>query len=141
MMRRYLKICECGERYYGSAKDIGCKGCVDSGKSMVFCACGCNREFERSGKRKYYDRACQMRVIRRTDAGKAYVEEYNKRCKRPEVEIKCKFPLCGVEFMSSYSNRKYCDEHSNPTSVCRVWRKNNPLKSKAHERVHNLDAI
>ena len=105
---------------------------------MKECDCGCGKKFEVvNARRKYYNRACQMRVIRRTDAGKAYVEEYNKRFKRPVVDIKCKFPLCGVEFSSSYK-RKYCDEHSNPTNLCKVWRKKNPIKAKAYERVHSL---
>lgn len=105
---------------------------------MKVCGCGCGKEFEvLNVRRKYYDRACQMRVIRRTDAGKMYMEKYNSKFKRPEVEIKCKFPLCGVVFKSTYSTRKYCNEHSNPSSVCKAWRKNNPLKAKAHERVHN----
>lgn len=140
MIGKWLKQCKCGGRYYGNKLDISCGKCVDK-TVMEKCECGCGKEFEWSGKgkkRKYYDRACQMRARRKTEAGKKYVEEYNKRYKRAEKEIKCKFPLCGVVFRSSYSTRVYCDEHSNSTSASKVWRKNNPLKAKAHERVNSL---
>lgn len=80
------------------------------------CECVCGKEFEYKSKsnpeyeRKYFNKACQMRARRRTVVGKAYLEKYNQRYKRAEREWKCKFPLCGKEFKSTYK-RVYCDEH------------------------------
>ena len=143
-IRKWLKQCRCGERYYGNNADKSCPTCnVITDNQIRKCACGCGKEFEYKLKsnpgyeRKYFNKACLVRARRRTKTGKAYMEEYNKRYKRAEQEWKCKFPLCGKVFMSAYK-RSYCDEHSNPSGSQTVWKKKNPLKAKAHWSINSM---
>ena len=83
---------------------------------VIECECGCGKTFVRKDNpnpkyvQRYYNRACQMRARRKTEAGKAYVDKYNRRYKREEKSWACKFPLCGKVFNSA-RNRVYCDEH------------------------------
>lgn len=128
MNKRWLKQCrKCETKYWGSAEDTGyCVSCA--GTVVVACGCDCGKTFERKDNgnpkyvKKYYNKACQMRARRRTEAGKAYVEEYNKRYKREEKEWECKFPMCGRVFTSAYK-RTYCDEHSTDSNRIKVWRR------------------
>lgn len=117
--KNYLKQCSCGKQYWGNNEDRACPECSIGKERTVLskCACGCGNEFLRETRsnpayeKKYFNRACQMRARRRTEKGKTYTEEYNKRYKRAEQKWECRFPLCGKTVIST-RRRKYCDEHS-----------------------------
>ena len=153
--RRWLKQCKCGKRYWGnnSIKECGqcepkipvvseaepyeCEPVLDKrntcqGLEVKACECGCEKTFERRENinadyaKKYFNRACQMRAKRRTEAGKAYVEQYNKRYKRIEVEWVCQYPMCGKMVISAYK-RVFCDEHSGkPVNYAKRMKKKRP---------------
>ena len=116
--RKWLNRCRgCSIEFWGTDSDRGY--CVSCRGNTVFieCECGCGKSFDRQNNinpayaKKYFNRACQMRARRHTEAGKAYTEQYNKRYKRVEREWECRFPLCGKRFKSA-RKRVYCDEHS-----------------------------
>lgn len=117
--RKWLNRCrKCGIAFWGTDSDKSyCVSCRGTSTAIFECECGCGKSFARPGNinpkyaKRYFNRACQMRARRRTEQGRTYMEQYNKRYKRAEQEWECEFPLCGRNFNSA-RKRKYCDEHS-----------------------------
>ena len=143
--RRWLKECVCGKRYWGNNEDRACLDCrvKISPDGVKKCGCGCGKEFEYKPnvnieyEKKYFNRACQMRARRRTKAGKAYMEQYNKRYKRVELEWVCQFPLCG-KMVTSAHRRTMCDEHSNVSGHNMLLKKRRPEIAKSYAFADNL---
>lgn len=51
-----------------------------------------------------------MSNYRKTDKGKAYVKEYNKRFKRPDIDKVCK--SCGDGFITARKTQELCSKCS-----------------------------
>jgi len=141
--RRWLKACSCGKRYWGNNEDrvcLDCRGKIATG-GVKGCACGCGKEFEYrpniAYEKKYFNRACQMRARRRTEKGKAYLDQYNKRYKRVELEWICQFPLCGKIVISAH-RRTMCDEHSNMVCHTKLLKKKRPEIARSYAFADSL---
>ncbi len=51
-----------------------------------------------------------MARYRATEKGRAYVREYNKRYKRPDIDKICE--LCGIGFITAKESQKFCSKCS-----------------------------
>lgn len=147
---KWLKQCRCGKRYYGNNSIKECGQCEPEIKETTLrmskeCECGCGKEFEKKDKpnppkneRKYFNRACQMRARRRTEAGMVYVEEYNRRYKRVETEWICQYPMCGKMVISAYK-RVFCEEHSGkPVNYTKRMKKKRPEVAASYNYTDSL---
>ena len=71
---------------------------------------GCGKEMPNGTYGKYCPdsaNACRQKAYRKGEKGKRYTEEYNKRYKRPDVEIVCE--VCGDMFITARKSRYICD--------------------------------
>lgn len=147
-VRKWLKQCSCGVRYWGDNRDSCCNACINKeskSNNKKKCGCGCGEEFtyfiniNPKYERKYFSRACQMRARRRTTQGREYMEQYNKRYKRIELEWICQYPECGKMILDT-RKRTLCDEHSDkqPVGHQKLLRKRRPDIKKSYLYTDNL---
>ena len=83
---------------------------------IVYRTCGmCGVAYYASSRSNYCSGACRQAAYRQTDKGKASVERFNKKVKRPDIQKEC--CRCGIEFMTSRKNQKLCLTCSSEFSV------------------------
>ncbi len=100
---------------------------------LTVCICVvCGEEFEaRTMFATMCSARCRMRKRRATDAGKAYVKEYNKRYKRSGVSKVCCF--CGEVFVTARLNQVLCSGCSKSKGAFIVQSKYRSHHVEAHK--------
>ena len=108
------------------------------------CICeGCGKELEVGNWNRYCKdtaKRCRQRAHRKTEEGKAYVKNYNKRYKREDLNLKC--DVCGCTFVSARKNRYVCDKEECRKAAAVIAKKRmfvkNPNLHKAYRDADNI---